>query len=204
MSIDSGAVNSEAGASPSAVVNLVTGLFKGYIFGRAAKKQRAYEKAQRAYALAQAQRNLDQFNEDAPRQTAAANQGFSARGLGQSSIQQEGMKYLADTQARESASLQEQLNLARLGKSAGDSMARANRIWGVFGEIDMSVKAAAEIAGAGMGAAGVGGMGGSAGGEVDTSGGMGGAMQGMQMAGAMTGNNNQGMLNSNLYQGMSY
>lgn len=83
---------------------------------RLARSQRVYSRHQAQFAVNQAHRAIDQYKQDSAIQAQKLGQSYSGRGLGESSIQQEGMQYFKDTAARQAAQLDENLTMAELGQ----------------------------------------------------------------------------------------
>ena len=80
------------------------------------KRQRVFSRHQAQFAVNQAQRAIAQYKADSAIQEQKLAQSYAGRGLGQSSIQQEGMQYFHDTAARQAAQLDENLTMAQLGQ----------------------------------------------------------------------------------------
>lgn len=97
--------------------------------------QRVYSRMQAQAAIDNANRALSQYKEDSAIQQQQLNQSYSGRGIGQSSIQQEGMQYFQDTQARKMAALQQNVQLAQAGQRLNQSQISASyaATWTSFG-----------------------------------------------------------------------
>ncbi len=83
---------------------------------KVARKQRVLARHQAQASIDNAVRARDQYAEDSQRQGQGLQQSYAARGVGESSIQQEGMKYFQDTAARKAAELDQNIQLAQMGK----------------------------------------------------------------------------------------
>ena len=83
---------------------------------RLAKSQRVYSRHQAQFAVNQAMRARDQYKQDSAIQEQKLGQSYSGRGLGESSIESEGMQYFKDTAARQAAQLDENVTMAQLGQ----------------------------------------------------------------------------------------
>ena len=112
------AANTARGINAAGGNGIVSGLVQ--LFDPAARQEAS---AQRGLARGQAQAGVDsanravsQFNEDNPIQRTKLEQGYAGRGLGQSSIDQEGMQYFDDSSMRTAAQLDQNVNLATLSQ----------------------------------------------------------------------------------------
>ena len=95
----------------------LTGALKA-IFGRKiAKKRRSYEHARAKAAVAGAEREEAEFEQNAPIQQQALQQSLASRGVGTSSISEQDTKNLTATQARQREAVQENTRLTREGYS---------------------------------------------------------------------------------------
>jgi hypothetical protein len=83
---------------------------------RLAKSQRVYSRHQAQFAVNQSIRARDQYKQDSAIQEQKLAQSYSGRGLGESSIHDEGMQYFKDTAARQAAQLDENVTMAQLGQ----------------------------------------------------------------------------------------
>jgi len=127
--------------SVSGGIGRTVGLF-GSIEGLVGPRQKRLRKSQRVFSRAQAQAGVDnanralaQYTEDSAREKQQLSQSYSGRGIGESSIEQEGMQYFNDTQARKMAALQQNINLAELGQRLTRSQISASyaNTWTSFG-----------------------------------------------------------------------
>lgn len=81
---------------------------------RLQRRQRIYARNQAAYQLAQSGRNLDQFRQDSEIQRQKLQQSYAgSRGLGESSIKDEGMKYYNESTDRTMLDLAARYSLAQ-------------------------------------------------------------------------------------------
>ncbi len=106
-------VGAQSIASPIPMIGLAKGLF-GL---RAGKSQRSFERARSQAAVDEAQRNSDEFNQNAPINQARLSQSLASRGVGNSSIATQDTTNLTATQGRQRAALQSNLEMARSAKS---------------------------------------------------------------------------------------
>lgn len=93
---------------------------------RLAKRQRSMARTQGRLAIANAQRAIEQFQMDSQRQEQNLQQSYAARGIGDSSIKNEGMEYYARMVALKNQSLSDNLNLARVGMTVINSQIAAS------------------------------------------------------------------------------
>lgn len=129
------------GQDISAGIGKAAGLFTS-IYGmfdarakRNRRNQRRFARQQAAYHLAQAQRNVEQYKADSAIQEQKLAQSYAGRGLGESSIYNEGMKYFRDTRNRTMQDLAERASLANTSQDlvrSNISMSYAN-VWLSFG-----------------------------------------------------------------------
>lgn len=88
------------------------------VFGRKnARRQKSFEKARMKAAVAGAERDVAEFEQNAPIQQAQLAQSLASRGLGTSSIQEQDTRNLTATQGRQRAAVNENLDLTRRGYS---------------------------------------------------------------------------------------
>lgn len=97
---------------------LMSGLFMAFDSKakKVARKQRVLARAQSQAAIDNSIRAKDQFADDSARQRQGLEQSYSGRGVGESSIHDEGMKYFNDQAARKAAELDQNIILAQMGK----------------------------------------------------------------------------------------
>jgi hypothetical protein len=88
---------------------------------RVASNQRKYSRAMAQAAIDNAQRAKDQYAQDSAIQRQGLQQSYSGRGIGESSIQQEGMQYFNDTATRKAAELDQNVTLANMGQRLTNS-----------------------------------------------------------------------------------
>jgi hypothetical protein len=129
------------GQDVSAGIGKAAGLFSS-IYGmfdarakRNRRNQRRFSRQQAAYHLAQAQRNVAQYAQDSAIQEQKLSQSYAGRGLGESSIYNEGMQYFRDTRDRTMQGLAEAAALANTSQDlvrSNISMSYAN-VWLSFG-----------------------------------------------------------------------
>ncbi len=139
--IDTQNANQNIAMSVSGGIGRSAGLFSA-IEGLVGPRQKRLRKSQRVFSRAQAKagidnarRALDQYKQDSAIEEQRLNQSYSGRGIGQSSIQQEGMQYFHDTEARKMAALEQNINLAQLGQRLNQSQISASyaNTWTSFG-----------------------------------------------------------------------
>jgi hypothetical protein len=116
---DSISNQSKSAVSESAMIGKSTGLASGFhsIFNPTAARVRRYQRIlsrnQAKYAINQAKRAKDQYVEDSQIQLQSLQQSYVGRGLGESSIYNEGMQYYKDTMARKMATYDENITIAQ-------------------------------------------------------------------------------------------
>lgn len=93
---------------------------------RLAKRQRVYARHQAQFAYNQSIRARDQYAQDVEVQRQQLSQSYAGRGVGESSIQTEGMKYFNDTAMRKAAQLEENITLAHMGQQVVTSQIAAS------------------------------------------------------------------------------
>ena len=107
---------------------LMTGLFS--LFDSKAKRvasnQRKYARAQAEAAIENASRARDQYAADSSQERQKLSQSYSGRGIGESSIKDEGMQYFNDTAARKAAELDQNVMLANMGQRLTNSQISAS------------------------------------------------------------------------------
>ena len=93
----------------------VTGRLVG---GRSRRKAKSYQKAAIQAAHRRAIQERDQFSENAVAEEGEARQNYYARGLGDSSIREQGEGRLKRAHARALQSLEDQINVSKKRKKA--------------------------------------------------------------------------------------
>lgn len=118
---------SNTGATIAGSIGHAVGLSTaiGGIFGHKYKRQRVIQRRlARQYAQAaidNSQRALDQYKQDSAINQQKLQQSYAGRGVGQSSMYDEGMQYYNDTTARKMAALQQNVQLAQTGQLLNES-----------------------------------------------------------------------------------
>lgn len=131
------------------------GIAKAVFGRRLAKQQRRYEHARAKAAVAGAEREEAEFEQNAPIQQQGLQQSLASRGLGTSSIAEQDTANLKATQGRQREAVQENLRLARQGYSLYRKMRRHQKRMGPLAFFEGLVSKAVDVIG---GASGIPGM----------------------------------------------
>lgn len=105
-------------------------LLQSFFGRRIAKRGRRYEKARMKAVLNEAERDVGEFEQNAPIQEQHLQQSLASRGLGTSSISEQDTRNLLSTQARQRASVHERYELARQGYSLWRKQAKYQKRMG--------------------------------------------------------------------------
>lgn len=130
-----------AGINRAVGLSSAIGQLAGYRWRNLAKQQRIMSRMQAKAGIDNAQRAIDQYKEDSQREEQQLSQSYAGRGLGESSIFNEGMQYYRDTEARKMASLQQGLTLAQQQAKLVKSQIAASYAakWDSFGNSVMNL-----------------------------------------------------------------
>ena len=148
----------DIGANALASPNPLAGALMGFFGRRGAKARRGYDRRQAQAQVDQAERGQAEFEQNAPIEEQAQAQSLASRGLGTSSIKEQDTRNLLATQARSRAAHEQNVDLARRGKSILRKQQKFARRMGPLNFWIAATQKAGELVGAATGMPGISGM----------------------------------------------